>query len=186
MIMLGMMFKYLFLGIWYCIKYTFVGMYYAIYYTFKYTIKGICFACKWIYGLFDKSYQSSVFRSLELEDVDDMDGHDFEYYVQDLLKKNGFIDVKVTQGSADHGIDVLAIKNGKTYAIQCKRYNNKVGNKAVQEAYSGRDLYGADIGVVVTNQYFTKQAIGDAKRLGVELWDRETLYNMIHNGNRGD
>lgn len=181
MIIMGLIFKYIFLGLWYCIKYTFVGMYYAIYYTFKYTINGICWFFKFVYDCINGSYKSRLYRSLDLQEIDEMDGHDFEYYVQDLLKKNGFHNVSVTQGSADHGIDVLANKNGKSYAIQCKRYNGKVGNKAVQEAYSGKDIYGADIAVVITNQFFSKQATGDAARLGVELWDREVLYDMIHN-----
>ena len=68
------------------------------------------------------------------EDVDLMEGHEFEYYCAELLKKCGFQGVEVTKGSGDYGVDILAEKEGVTYAIQCKCYTAPVGVKAVQEA----------------------------------------------------
>lgn len=112
-------------------------------------------------------------------DFDSMNGQEFEDFCVKVLRRNGFINVKVTQGSGDHGIDVLANKNGKRYAIQCKCYSQNVGNKAVQEAYSGKDIYSADIAAVMTNRFFTRQAQMDARKLGVQLWDRNKLNNLI-------
>ena len=71
---------------------------------------------------------------------DDMDGFDFEYYCADLLVADGFIDVQVTRSSGDYGVDILAEKDGVTYAIQCKRYSGLVGVKAVQEKAGGAGL----------------------------------------------
>ncbi len=48
-------------------------------------------------------------------EYDYMEGHDFEYFCAELLKKNGFSNVEVTQGSGDHGIDILAEKYGITF-----------------------------------------------------------------------
>lgn len=110
---------------------------------------------------------------------DNMDGHQFEYFCATLLKKNGFENVFVTQGSGDHGIDILAEKDGITYAIQCKCYQSDIGNSAIQEAHSGKGIYKRDIAVVMTNRYFTKQAINDANALGVKLWDRTQLEKFI-------
>ena len=42
------------------------------------------------------------------EDYDLMEGHEFEYYCAELLERNGFREVKVTKGSGDYGIDILA------------------------------------------------------------------------------
>ena len=58
---------------------------------------------------------------------DDMGGHQFEHFCADILRKNGFENVEVTQGSGDHGIDILAEKDDITYAIQCKRYDKPIG-----------------------------------------------------------
>ena len=111
--------------------------------------------------------------------LDEMEGHDFEYFCADLLKHRGFIDVEVTKGSGDYGIDILAEKDGITYAIQCKCYSAPVGVKAVQEAYAGRDYYDKMVAAVLTNQYFTSPAVDAAKKLKILLWDRGYLERMI-------
>ena len=49
---------------------------------------------------------------------DNLDGHAFEDHCAMLLQNGGFTNVEVTKGSQDHGIDVLAEKDGFTYAIQ--------------------------------------------------------------------
>lgn len=112
-------------------------------------------------------------------DIDLMEGHDFEYYCADLLRHRGFQEVEVTKGSGDYGIDILAEKDGVTYAIQCKCYSAPVGVKAVQEAYAGRDYYDRMVGAVLTNQYFTQPAVDAAKKLKILLWDRGYLESMI-------
>lgn len=110
--------------------------------------------------------------------MDELEGHDFEYYCADLLRDNGFLEVEVTKGSGDFGADILAEKDGITYAVQCKCYDKPIGVKAVQEVYAGRDFYGRMVGVVMTNQYFTQPAVELATRLNIMLWDRGYLDSM--------
>ncbi len=117
-------------------------------------------------------------RHGRLRELDEMEGLDFEYYCADLLAARGFIDVEVTKGSGDYGIDILAEKEGVTYAIQCKRYSAPVGVRAVQEAYAGRDFYDRMVGCILTNQYFTQPAVEAAARLKILLWDRDYLESM--------
>ena len=97
----------------------------------------------------------------------------------DLLEDHGFKSVEVTRGSGDYGVDVLAEKEGVTYAVQCKRYDGPVGVKAVQEAYAGRDYYDRMVGAVMTNQYFTEPAVKAARKLKILLWDRGYLESMM-------
>ncbi len=106
-------------------------------------------------------------------------GNDFEWLCAEILRNNGFENVVLTKGSGDRGIDILASRYEMKYAFQCKKYSRPVGNKAVQEAYSGRDIYKADVAVVMTNSNFTKQAINDARDLQVELWDGYKLKMLI-------
>jgi restriction system protein len=110
--------------------------------------------------------------------MDEMEGHDFEYYCADILKAHGFLDVEVTRGSGDFGADILAEKDGITYAIQCKCYDKPIGVKAVQEIYAGRDYYDRMVGVVMTNQYFTQPAVELAEKLKIMLWDRGYIDAM--------
>ena len=116
-----------------------------------------------------------------LDLLDNMEGHEFEYAVADLLRHNGFREVQVTQASNDYGIDILAKRKNTSYAIQCKRYSGNVGNKAVQEAGLGMDFYHCDAAAVITNSAYTKQAIKLAQVTGVRLWDRNYLAELIDN-----
>ncbi len=111
--------------------------------------------------------------------IDEMEGHDFEYFCAQLLEDCGFIDVEVTRGSGDYGVDILAEKDGITYAIQCKRYTGPVGVEAIQQVYAGKDFYDRMVGAVITNQYFTAAAVEVAKKLKVLLWDRGYLDSMM-------
>lgn len=118
-------------------------------------------------------------KKRDTDQFEEMEGHEFEYYCADLLKNKGFLEVEVTKGSGDYGVDILAEKDGITYAIQCKCYQTPVGVKAVQEAYAGRDYYDRMVGVVMTNQYFTSPAVDAARKLKILLWDRGYLDGML-------
>ena len=110
--------------------------------------------------------------------MDEMEGHDFEYYCADLLKANGFLEVEVTKGSGDFGADILAEKDGITYAFQCKCYDKPIGVHAIEEIYAGRDFYDKMVGVVMTNQYFTAPAVKMAEKFNILLWDRGYIDEM--------
>lgn len=131
----------------------------------------ICIFAVIIYGLIRHRRKELPFDSME--------GHDFERFCADLLKARGFLEVEVTKGSGDFGVDILAEKDGISYAFQCKRYDEPVGVKAVQEIYAGRDYYDRQVGVVMTNQYFTAPAVEAARKLKILLWDRGYLEEMM-------
>lgn len=122
------------------------------------------------------SYASAIVH--DMMDIDKMEGHDFEYWCADLLKKNGYVNVQVTPGSGDQGVDVLAEKDGIKYAIQCKCYSKDLGNTPVQEVESGRVYYGCHVGAVMTNRYFTQGAKELAQKTGTLLWDRDFIKNL--------
>ncbi|MBD5491446.1 MAG: restriction endonuclease [Lachnospiraceae bacterium] len=111
--------------------------------------------------------------------MDELEGHDFELFCAELLEKQGFLDVEVTRGSGDFGIDILAEKDGITYAIQCKRYNSPVGVETILQTYGGQAYYERMVGVVMTNQYFTAPATQAANKLRILLWDRGYLDAMM-------
>ncbi|MBR1743705.1 MAG: restriction endonuclease [Lachnospiraceae bacterium] len=127
-----------------------------------------------------KSYKG-VFQKgvLSVTELDHMDGIAFEELACEILTANGFEVAENTQASCDYGVDVLASKEGITYAIQCKRYLEPVGIEAVQQVYAGRAYYECHVAVVLTNQSFTANAKNLADKLGVVLWDRETLRKLL-------
>lgn len=99
-------------------------------------------------------------------------GAEFEEYCAGLLKRNGFREVQLTRASGDFGVDIFAKKDGVTWAFQCKCYDKPVGIRAVQEIYSGRDFYRCMVGVVITNNTYTKAAKELAQAHKILLWDK--------------
>lgn len=95
-------------------------------------------------------------------------GIELEEEVSIRLKKIGY-KTKTTKISGDQGVDVIAIKNNITLAIQCKLYSKPVGNKAVQEIIAGKDFYNADYGIVISNAEFTKSAKELANKCNIKL-----------------
>lgn len=116
-----------------------------------------------------------------IDDIDNnMNGYDFEQFCGDLLKSNGFSNINVTKSSGDYGADLTAIKDGVKYAIQCKKFSNSVGVSAVQEVIASKSMYNCHVAVVLTNNFFTNNAISLAEKNNVLLWDRNKLIAMMN------
>ena len=111
---------------------------------------------------------------------EDMEGKEFEEYCAELLEAKGFENVETTPDSHDYGVDIIADRDGISYAIQCKCYSDPVGIRAIQEVYAGKDYYNSMVGVVMSNQSFTKPAIEFAEKLNIILWDGDTVMKFIH------
>jgi len=126
---------------------------------------------------FPKTGNAELDRTMAI--IDAMDGHEFEQFCAELLERCRYQNIHVTKSSGDQGVDIIAIKNGVRYAFQCKRYSSKLGNGPVQEVNTGKRIYSCQVGVVITNSYFTSGAEMAAKAVGVQLWDRETLIRKI-------
>ena len=120
-------------------------------------------------GLFGLIFHKSQFRA------ECNSGEEYEHICCQKLKQHGFTHIQTTPRTGDHGIDILTKRAGKKYAIQCKYYSSSVGNRAVQEAFSGCSYYGYDIPVVLTNNVFTTNAIDEARKLGVQLWPQNRI-----------
>lgn len=108
-----------------------------------------------------------------------MSGLDFEKSMAHMLRIDGYTNIKITPGSGDYGVDILANNGFGKYVFQCKYYSSNLGLKPIQEVFTGKVHYKADVAVVVTNVYFSKNAQKLAKETGVILWDRDYLIRLI-------
>lgn len=108
-----------------------------------------------------------------------LSGEEFEDYVALVLEDNGFRDVELTSASGDQGVDILATRGGRRYAIQCKNYAEAVGNFAVQEAFAGCEYYECDVAAVICPGTYTRAARELAESTGVLLWDGRRLSHMM-------
>lgn len=117
-------------------------------------------------------------RNSGIEDIDKMDGIQFEHYLKELYISRGYA-AEVTSASGDFGADLLLKKDGKKIVVQAKRYSKDVGIIAVQEVMGAKSYYQADEAWVVSNNYFTKAARGLADKGQVLLVDRDELVEYI-------
>lgn len=106
-----------------------------------------------------------------------MSPYEYEHYCAQLLNKSNW-QTRVTQASGDQGVDIIATKNGKKIAVQCKLYGLPVGNKAVQEVFAAKQHIDADYAMVVTNSSFTKSAKELANTTGVMLLHHSELEDL--------
>ncbi|VVB62000.1 Restriction endonuclease [uncultured archaeon] len=114
----------------------------------------------------------------KFSEIDTMTGHEFEEFLIDLFTKMGY-SVERKKQTHEQGLDLLLTRYGEKTAVQVKRYNKPVGNKAVQEANAARVYYRCQRALVVTNSRFTSSAKQLAERCDVELWDRKQLKEKI-------
>ncbi len=101
-------------------------------------------------------------------------GSVYESQVRNYLENLGY-SIKITPKTGDQGVDLIAEKNGKKFAIQCKYYTGQVGNAAVQEVFAGKYYYDCDYACVVTNSTFTPSALSLANKTRVLLCSDNNL-----------
>jgi hypothetical protein len=104
-----------------------------------------------------------------------LSGEEFERFVFVYLSNKGFTNLIQTPKTGDYGADIIAEFDDKKYSIQCKRQQTKVGVKAVNEVLGGKSYYKCDFAMIVTNSYFTPNAINAAKNSEIILLDGNDL-----------
>jgi restriction system protein len=110
--------------------------------------------------------------------VDAMTGTEFEDYVAARLRRAGW-QVTFTSVIGDYGVDLIAQKDGKSVAIQCKRHGKSIGVAAVQQVVSGARHHGCTKSIVVSNQEFTQAAKQLAVTHGCQLIGRRALQAWV-------
>lgn len=130
------------------------------------------------------SESSRAPRYMDLNDLELVSGHEFEYILAEILSRvEG--DATVTEASGDQGVDVVWFCENATVGIQAKAYDNTnpVGNSAVQEIYTGsvvrQSEYSIDTPAVVTTSRYTEGAKEAAESSDVILYGRGSLRRWL-------
>jgi len=116
-------------------------------------------------------------RHSQVVQADYMDGTTFEFFAAEVLRANGYRVDHVGQ-VGDYGADLIISNPAGRAVVQVKRYSRNVGVDAVREAATARAHYATNGAIVLTNSYFTHQAVALARSNAVELWDRDTLVRL--------
>ncbi len=109
--------------------------------------------------------------------VKKMDGVDFEKFIALMFTLRGY-KVELTPRSGDQGIDLIAARDKERIAIQCKRWSNPVGPKAIQEVFTGKSLYKCTEGLLITTNSLSPQAERMADKLDVTYWDKNSIETL--------
>lgn len=127
---------------------------------------------KWKFGKF--------LKILTINKIDTLNGREFESFISDLFNYLGY-QTSTTSITGDNGIDILAKTNNKSIGIQTKLYyNHNVGNRAIQEVFSGKNYYKLHYAIACTNWNFSAPAVKLAKELQVAIIDRKTLIEILN------
>ncbi|HTZ14186.1 MAG TPA: restriction endonuclease [Mycobacterium sp.] len=110
--------------------------------------------------------------------IDAMTGTEFEDYVAARLRRAGW-QVTFTPVSGDYGVDLIAERDDKSLAVQCKRHGRPVGVAAVQQVVSGARHHGCAKSIVISNQEFTRAAKQLAFTHGCQLIGRRALQAWV-------
>lgn len=119
---------------------------------------------------------------LNLFDLNQMDGYQFEDLVEKLIQKMGFITKDRSRGG-DGGIDIFAVNTEPilegNYIIQCKRYSKPIAVSIVRDLYGVVHAKNANKGILITNSTFTQPSKDFAKGKQLELIDGEKLVRLL-------
>ena len=113
-----------------------------------------------------------------LDSVDEMTGWEFERWLEALFLRLGFR-VERTPFRGDYGADFVLTWSGVRIAVQAKRSSRLVGVQAVQQVVAARAFYDCELSMVVTNSYFTEQAMLLARKNHVRIRHRDDLARAL-------
>lgn len=105
---------------------------------------------------------------------------EFEWFVGELLRREGWqVDEVGQPGAPDGGID-LRIRRGKDVAlVQCKRWESRPVGVELVRSFAGvvaREGASPTSSIFVTLGTFTPPAAEEAAKLGIALWDGPALF----------
>jgi restriction system protein len=114
----------------------------------------------------------------EMTAIDAMTGTEFEDYVAARLRRAGWR-VEFTPATGDYGVDLIARRDQRSVAVQCKRLGKPVGIAAVQQVVAGARHHDCTKSMVVSNQEFTDAAKRLAYTHNCQLIGRRTLQSWV-------
>ncbi len=110
----------------------------------------------------------------------EMDWQQFELLVGSYFEKQGYTVRQLAQPGADGGVDLVAIKDGEKYLVQCKQWRStSVGVKIVRELLGAIAASGAVGGFVVSSGTFTRDAKAFVEGRNIDLIDGVEIVNTI-------
>jgi len=110
--------------------------------------------------------------------VNEMSPTDFERHVAGLLRCGGW-HVRLTPVTGDGGVDIVARKGNRHAVVQCKRWEDPVGEREVRDLFGAQSHAKASEAILVTTSRFTEPARSFAAANNITLVDGSNLERLM-------
>jgi len=112
-----------------------------------------------------------------------LDGQEFEWFVGELFRREGWtVEERGRQDAADGNVDLELVRGSERRLVQCKRWTAKwIGVDEIRQFVGTltREKLPSEAGMFVTLSSFTEQALAEAKAAGLELLDKADLMQRV-------
>jgi HJR/Mrr/RecB family endonuclease len=135
---------------------------------------------KLVRTVLEKPNKSEIALKTCIYSLDSLSEKEFEYFIKWLLEEMGY-EIQQEKDVHDSGIDLIALKDHERIVVQVKKYHGScnVSDTIVLLSQEATRRYCCSRAIVITTAYFTRQAKEDAKKVGIELWDKDILSEKI-------
>lgn len=121
----------------------------------------------------------------ELDIVKDfMDDREFRNYVHTMFYKNNFKyirldDSRVSDEYPENDNDIKVTKDGIKYTVQTYK-NTRITDKQIEETLEDMKKEKLEHGIIVTNYNVSEETKDKAKKLNIEIYDRQKFEKGIY------
>ncbi|SON49354.1 restriction endonuclease [Vibrio tapetis] len=156
----------------------------APYFTFLFLIPApIAFFKQWNRKQHFLHATTKIKRQKSTEPLKAMNWIEFESYVGEFFKCNGYEVKQQLSPAADGGVDIWLKKEGELSLVQCKQWKTRsVGVQVLREMYGVMLDNQAARMIIVTTGNFTREARQFAKGKRFWLVSGDELVNMVESG----
>lgn len=135
-----------------------------------------------IASVFGRMRRKKLFNSVARNEntLESISWREFELLVGEAFRRKGFTVQETGQGGADGGIDLVLLKDGEKYLVQCKQWRRQlVQVNVARELFGVMAAEGAKGGFVVISGRFTEDAKAFAQGKNLHLIEGAELNDMI-------
>lgn len=123
-------------------------------------------------------------RQNGIDSIRNLDWRQFELFLGEFFRRDGFHVAQTGLGGADGGVDLVLTRDNERAVVQCKQWKTwKVGPAPIRELYGVMTAANAQRAFFVTSGHFTQAARNFADGKPLELIDGEQLASFFRSQN---
>lgn len=112
--------------------------------------------------------------SEKLVQLSKLDHIEFEHFLSRMFAIKGY-EVKFTPVFNDGGADMIITRKGQITAVRCVLSKEQIGKDMVEATLKSMDNYSVHDTMIITDNFFTREASHFAKKKPITLVDRKGL-----------